>query len=383
MKTTKNKTCRPSPVITEKHQALATTMPPACQHGVGPEIMNGKPVLYREAKTVLALHAKKFQKKQLCDGLTLNPGDGCGYRCEFCYVGPCMWKQDKPIIVSHNAACGTSLGFSDVVIRRRNAPQLLRKQLFYARGKPKFADPRDNRVVFSSSLVDVAANMTLLHETAEACNLLLEHTHWQIRLLSKSNLLHKLIADRLIPEKHHQRLIFGFSTGTLDDRVAKAIETGTPLVSKRLQSLHWLQDRGLRTFGMVCPSLPQRDYGEFSRAICQAIRVERCEHVWAEAINLRGKSLARTLAALMRAGLLEEAEMMSSVSGPRATDCWEQYARATFMAHTKNVPAKKLRFLQYVAPGTQDWWAPKRKKGAILLGATAEALQLSPALKTT
>lgn len=46
------------------------------------------------------------------------------------------------------------------------------------------------------------------------------------------------------PERHHQHISFGFSTGTVDDRVAQAIETGTPLVSKRLESLHWLQDRG-------------------------------------------------------------------------------------------------------------------------------------------
>ena len=67
-----------------------------------------------------------------------------------------------------------------------------------------------------------------------SCNLILDHTHWQIRLLSKSNLLHRLIADKMIPERHHQRIIFGFSSGTLDDPVAKAIETGTPLVSQRL-----------------------------------------------------------------------------------------------------------------------------------------------------
>lgn len=60
---------------------------------------------------------------------------------------------------------------------------------------------------------------------------------------------HRLIqrpshADKMSPERHHQHISFGFSTGTVDDRVAQAIETGTPLVSKRLESLHWLQDRG-------------------------------------------------------------------------------------------------------------------------------------------
>ena len=347
------------------------------------ELMNKKPVLYRDAKTALTLKSDEFHHKLLCDGLTFNLGDACAYSCEYCYVGANMWKLDHQLIKDHNALNGTSLGFSDVVIRRRNAVELIKKQLVDAKGEPIYSDPKDTRVVYSSTLVDVAGNMELLRETAAACNLILDHTHWQIRLLSKSNLLHKLIADRMIPEKHHHRLIFGFSTGTLDDRVAKAVETGTALVSKRLQSLHWLQDRGLRTFGMICPTLPQRDYDQFSRDICDAIRVDNCEHVWAEVINLRGKSLARTLAGLASGGLMDEAEMMSAVSGPGASARWEDYARSTFTAHTENVSSEKLRFLQYVSRGTEDWWVPMKRKGAVLIGKVAKELKLTTSVKWT
>jgi len=347
------------------------------------ETMNRKPVLYREAKTVLTLPSLEFQKKLLCDGITLNLGDACAYSCEFCYVGAAMTKIDKPLLDLHNSRNHSTLGFSDVVIRRRNPIELLRGQLLKTDGSPIHSNRRDQRVVYSSTLVDVAANMALLRETAEACNLILEHTHWQIRLLSKSNLLHKLVEDKLIPERHHQRLIFGFSTGTLDDRVAKAIETGTPLVSKRLQSLHWLQDRGLRTYGMICPSLPQTDYRKFSREICEAIRIDRCEHVWAEVINLRGNSLIRCLASLRNHGLIAEAEQVAAVSGTGSGERWEEYARATFLAHTENVPANKLRFLQYVGGTSADWWSPLREKGAVLLGRTAEEKGLLTRLKAT
>jgi DNA repair photolyase len=339
--------------------------------------MGGKPVVYRDAKTVLTLKAEEFHEKHLCDGIVLNLGDACVYGCEFCYVEASMRKIDTPFLEAYNSKAKTEYKFEDVVIRRKNAIQLLKSQLFDPKGKPKFDDPMDTRVVFSSTLVDVAANMELLRETAEACNLLLDHTHFQIRLLSKSNLLHKLIADKMIPERHHQRIIFGFSTGTLDDRVAKAIETGTPLVSKRLESLHWLQDRGLRTFGMICPSLPQHDYRKFSREICEAIRFEQCEHVWAEVINVRGASLTKTLEGLRRNGLDDEAAMMEEVSGPEATARWEKYARDTFQAHAANVPPEKLRFLQYIAKGTEDWWEPKRESGAVLIGTSAKELTLT------
>lgn len=344
--------------------------------------MNGKPVIYREnARTALTTNSLEFQEKLLCDGLTMNLGDACAYSCEFCYVEGAMLKLDKALIDAHNEERGLdgtkALRFPDVVIRRRNAVELLRGQLLKGGRPGKFTASSDRRVVYSSTLVDVAANMDLLRETAEACNLILEHTGWQIRLLSKSSLLHLLVKDLLIPAKHHDRLILGFSTGTLDDSLAKAFETGTANVSKRIQSLHWLQDNGIRTFGMICPSLPQDDYDAFSREICGAIRVDRCEHVWAEVINLRGQSLIRTVAALRRTGLDGEGDRLEAVSGPENRTYWEEYARATFQAHTRNVSPSRLRFLQYITRANADWWVGQRNLGAVLLGSHAKTLKVT------
>lgn len=279
--------------------------------------MNGKPVIHRDAKTVLSLNSQEFAEKSLCDGLILNPGDACAYSCAFCYVSSLPLKfLVRRVLKEHEENTGEFLEYSDAVVRRTNPTDVLLSQLLNASGRRKFPNDDDHRVVFSSSTVDVAANMDLLRETAELCNLILEHTGWQIRLLSKSHLLYKLVADGMIPEKYHHRLIFGFSTGTLDDRVARAIEKGTALVSKRIESLHWLQDHGYRTYGMICPSLPQDDYRGFSEQACEAIRVDRCEHVWAEPINVRGRSLIKTLAALKSAGLDKEAGRLAA-SGSR------------------------------------------------------------------
>jgi hypothetical protein len=119
---------------------------------------------------------------------------------------------------------------------------------------------------------------------------------------------------------------------------------------------------------MICPSLPQDDYERFSRDACDAIRVERCEHVWAEVINPRGGSLARTINSLKGAGLRTEAELLQSACGKRDDDSWEKYARATYLAHAKNIPTPKLRFLQYVNEKSSEWWGRHRDKGAVLLG---------------
>jgi DNA repair photolyase len=327
----------------------------------------------RESDPLEAALGDEFHEKLLCDGIVMNLGDKCVKRCTYCYVPSSTTKLDSSILDPYNRDHNTALGFQDVVIRRANAIKVLRSQLLNEDGTSRYSDPSDNRVVFTSTLVDPAANMELLHETAEACNLILEHTHWQIRILSKSTLMARLVEKEMIPQQYQPRLILGFSIGTLDDRVARAIEPGASPPSMRLAALHRLQNRGIRTFGMICPSLPQEDYDKFSKEICEAIRVDRCEHVWAEVLNVRGESKQKTLTALEGAGLTAEAERFRSVFfDEHAASNWELYAQQTFEAHTRNIPAEKLRFLQYLKEDSIDWWKARRADGAVLIGEVAK-----------
>lgn len=310
-----------------------------------------KPVTFIDRKI---LNMKSgFAEKLLCDGPTFTAGDGCVYSCAFCYTG----------------AMGTTKGIVDdhmgSVVRRKDAPAVLRNQLTN-QGKPKFNNPEDKRVVYSSPLVDVAANVELAKETIELCKIILTHTNWEIRLLSKSNLL-PFIAKAL--SEYKNRLIFGVSTGTPKDTLAKAFEQGTALVSKRIESLHWLQDNGYRTFGMICPSLPyasKAEYQDFSEEIVKQLRIEKCEHVWAEVINVRGESMELTCKALNSAGFTKESDLLRYVSTNQPA--WEEYARNTFLAHTENIPPQQLRYLQYVTKENMAWWSDKEAFGAVLLG---------------
>jgi DNA repair photolyase len=341
--------------------------------------MNGKPVYEVPAQTVINFKSG-FGHKLLCDSLTFTAGSACGFSCQFCYVDDMMRKSPhwKSVLAKDPTA-----KFEDVVIRRKGAVEAIRKELTDRHGRPKFNDPNDRRVIYASPLVDVAANMELVKETVEICKVILELTNWHIRLLTKSNLLPK-VAEALNSNprfmdsmatgvnRARQRVIFGVSTGTLDDKLAAAFEQGTALVSKRIQSLHWLQDNGFRTFGMICPSLPQEDYFEFSREMFESLRADKLESVWSEVINARGESFGRTFDAIQGAGFHKEARMFEDVSTDKVK--WEQYARDTFNAHAKVYAGWKspdgsprLRHLQYVTKETRDWWQARKEEGAILL----------------
>lgn len=322
------------------------------------EVMNGKPVYTVPAKSVLNMQSG-FAHKLLCDGPTFTAGTACSFSCTFCYVEDLMRKSPH--------VAGLDQPFEDVVIRRDGAIDALRRQLTFANGKPRYSDPDDNRVLYMSPLVDVAGNVTLRDETIEACKLILTLTHWQIRMLSKSNMLPS-IAEALAPFNSRNRMIFGVSSGTLDDDLAKTFERGTALVSRRIQSLHWLQDHGYRTFGMICPSLPQPDgcgYFKFAQAMHRALRADECEHVWAEVMNVRGESMTKTVNALRDGGFTAEADRLHDVSTD--PEAWEWYSRSTFIAHSGLYREGQFRFLQYVTRGNKEWWSLRVSDGAVLL----------------
>jgi DNA repair photolyase len=346
------------------------------------QVMNGKPVFSVPAKTVINFESA-FEHKLLCDGPTFSTGSACAYSCSFCYVPDLMRKLRA--IPAYDQVKGAH---DEIVIRRDRAVEVLRSQLTDRYGRPKFKHGRtyhsgSNRklrmakVIYASPLVDVAANMELVRETIEACRAILELTDWDIRLLSKSNLLPRIAQGLEVlapvgqwtgPDGWRDRVIYGVSTGTLDDGLAKCIEGGAALVSKRLESLHWLQDEGYRTFGMVCPSLPQADYSMFARSMAGAIRADRCEHVWAEVMNVRGESLTRTIEALKTGGFYGQSDLLQAVMEYKPL--WESYARQTFQAHAGVLPPGKLRFLQYVKGlqlGSAEWWAAQKDKGAVVL----------------
>ncbi len=330
------------------------------------QTIHGKPVFEIEVNTIINFDTA-FIHKLLCTVATFSLGSACVFSCAYCYVEAIVRKHPAVVRLMKELA-KQGLKFHEVVVVRIAALDILREQLTVK--KPKGIDLQTRGVIYTSPLVDPAGNLAQAKQTADACSIILELTAWDIRILSKSNLLPE-IAKR-IPERHRHRLIYGVSTGTLDDHLANAIEGGTALVSKRLASLHWLQDQGFRNFGMICPSLPQIDYDAFAADMAAAIRAERCEHVWAEVLNVRGESMSRTHGGLRAAGSDAEAGRLELVCGPGKKQNWEQYARDTFLAHTKFIAPEKLRFLQYVTPQTRDWWMKHSATGAVSLGTAAE-----------
>ena len=317
-----------------------------------------KPVIEIPAKTIINFKSG-FGKKLLCDGATFSTGTACVYSCAFCYVPDAMRKLVKPTLDK------LGMRHDEVVIRRAGAVERLKVQLSGLSAARRF----NGSTIYASPLVDVAATMELARETAEACRVILRETDWNIRLLSKSTFL-PVIADELRNEKGFpkKRIIFGVSTGTRNDKLAKSFELGCPAPSKRMESIRWLQSERWRTFGMICPMLPM-GRGEMEEMVFEILQglggVNCLEHVWAEPLNARGDSMERTVAGLEAGGFMDYARRLRKCA--EDARAWEDNARLSFCVTAAYVPPTKLRFLQYVTNENRAWWTAHEQLGAVLL----------------
>lgn len=321
-------------------------------------IRHGKPHFTTPTKQVLS-NSGEFRQKMLCTEPTLNLGMGCGYECRYCYVGALMARH--PVVGKIKAQTGLSLG--EISLLREDPLVVLERELLYSDGTPRFTN---HQVVFTSTSIDPCANKEIMAMTLAACRLILIHTPWTIRVLTKSAAVIVLARDLA---EYKDRVIFGLSTGTLNDQVAQQVELRASPPSARIRALETLHREGFQTFGMICPVLPQADYAKFADEVAKRILPFVTESVWVEVINARGKSFDATIAALDDAGDTVTKAAMQLVHDDKAA--WENYARATFTAFANVVPAGKYRFLQYVQKGQTTWWRNQVTRGAVLLGANA------------
>lgn len=122
--------------------------------------------------------------------------------------------------------------------------------------------------------------------TKRALELVLEHTRFRIRILTKNAIVGQERWIRFF-HRHPGRFVVGLSIGSLDDRWAKRVEKFTPPPSKRIAAIRRLQDSGIPTYGMLCPVFPDMLVGEGLEELLEQIRPSILEQIWAEPFNDR------------------------------------------------------------------------------------------------
>ena len=306
-----------------------------------------------EGKTGIA-ETKGFQKKGLSD-FSCNIGNICEIGCTFCYVPSVTAKQKY---VQRILQKGYSVEEFSLYRTKDNLLNCVKRDL-------KKFNSGDHRVVLFCTTCDPCATEEHADITKSAIRLIMKYSDLQVRVLSKCTLVFD-IAKELDFYRH--RIIYSLSIGTIRPEISACIEENASPIEERIETLKSLQDKGFRTYGMLCPILPS-EMDSLDELIDET-RPQLSEYVWAEAINVRGKSLVKTRDQLLKCNLDESAKALEQVMGNRKN--WRNYSKELFLRiqakMKKRGVLEKLRFLQYVKGEPPEFTAFfESQEGAICL----------------
>ncbi len=200
-------------------------------------------IAYKEVRSILNKHKKR--DSWFLDDYSINPYEGCGFNCTYCYV--------------HGSKYGENL--AEKIVIKKDAAAILDKQLANRAKKNEFG--------FIAVGTATDAYMQVEEEiglTKELLHVILRH-RFPVFISTKSELIKKdldllkqIDANAILPEDLKQNpgrgVIISFSFSTLDEKLAKQIEPGAPLPQKRLETLKFFSDNGFLCGVNAMPLLP-------------------------------------------------------------------------------------------------------------------------------
>ena len=200
-------------------------------------------IAYKEVKSILNKH--KQRDSWFLDEYSINPYEGCGFNCTYCYV--------------HGSKYGENL--AEKIVIKKNAAAILDKQL------SNRAKKNDYGFIAVGSSTD--AYMQIEEEvglTRELLQIIFKH-RFPVFISTKSelikrdfDLLKQIDENAILPEDLKQDpgrgVIIAFSFSTLDEKLARQIEPGAPAPQKRLETLKLCSENGFLCGVNAMPLLP-------------------------------------------------------------------------------------------------------------------------------
>jgi DNA repair photolyase len=185
---------------------------------------------------------------------TINVYRGCSHACAYCFARP-----------THEYL-GLNIGtdFDTKIVVKINAVEKLRAEL----AAPSWSGERVAMGTNTDPYQRCEGKYKLTRGVLEA---LTEHRN-PFSILTKSALVTRDL-DVLTEAAQHTDVSVNFSIATLDERVWRATEPGTPHPRRRLDALRQMAEAGISTGALIAPVLPRlSDHPDQLRAVAEAVR---------------------------------------------------------------------------------------------------------------
>jgi DNA repair photolyase len=198
---------------------------------------------YKEIKSILNKHKKR--DGWFLDDYSINPYEGCGFNCTYCYVHGSKYSEN----------------LAEKIVVKKDAAAILDKQLSNRSKKNQYG------IIAVGSATD--AYMQVEEEiglTRELLQIILNH-RFPVFISTKStlikrdfDLLKQIDETAILPDDLQQTLkrgvIISFSISTLDEQLAKQLESGAPSPIERLETLKQCSENGFLCGINAMPLLP-------------------------------------------------------------------------------------------------------------------------------
>ena len=200
-------------------------------------------IAFKEVKSILNKHKKR--DSWFLDDYSINPYEGCGFNCTYCYV--------------HGSKYGENL--ADKIVIKKDAAAILDNQLTTRAKKNEFGFIAVGSA--TDAYMEVEEEMGLTRELLEV---ILKH-RFPVFISTKSalikkdfDLLKQIDENAILPEDLKENpgrgVIISFSFSSLDEKLAKQIEPGAPAPQKRLETLKLCSENGFLCGVNAMPLLP-------------------------------------------------------------------------------------------------------------------------------
>ena len=233
-------------------------------------------IAFKEVRSILNKHKKR--DTWFLDDYSVNPYEGCGFNCTYCYV--------------HGSKYGENL--AEKIVIKKDAAAILDKQL------ANRAKKNEHGFIAIGSATD--AYMQVEEEiglTRELLQVIRKH-RFPVFISTKSELilrdielLKQIDQNAILPEELEQNpgrgVIISLSLSTLDEKLAKQIEPGAPSPQKRLETLKACSDNGFFCGVNAMPLLPFiTDTDEELEKIISAAKAHSAHYILIAGLTLFG-----------------------------------------------------------------------------------------------
>jgi DNA repair photolyase len=223
------------------------------------------PVVYREDPCRTALNPVTGMDFKW----SLNPYMGCEHRCTFCYVRAFELRADRPADDRYGQSIRVKVNIAEV-LRLELARRTWQRELVAIGAATDPYQPAEGR-----------------YRLTRRCLQVLAAARNPLSLITRGPLVVRDI-DVLQEASRRAEVSVNLSVPTLDERVWRTTEPGTPPPRQRLRAVRRLVDAGIKAGVGVAPILPGlSDRPEQLDEVVRAARDAGATHLWANLLYLR------------------------------------------------------------------------------------------------